>query len=72
MQKAGHRAAVADGSRLAGEHEEGGLEGIFGIVDVPQHAAADAHDHPLVAPEQQLKSTGVPGGGEAPELRGHL
>ncbi len=37
---------------LADEDEEGGLEGIVGVVDIAEHAPADAQDHGAVNADQ--------------------
>src|SRR5262249_50228251 len=49
------RSAFADRGGLADEDEEGGLEGVFGISLVGQHAAADAEHHFPVAAHQTLE-----------------
>ena len=43
-----------DGGRLAGQDEEGGLEGVLGVV-VAEHAAADAQHHRPVPADQRLR-----------------
>ena len=48
-QPAGHRLRVADRAGLPGQHQEGGLEGVLGVLVVVQHAAADAQHHRAVA-----------------------
>ncbi len=37
------------------QHQEGGLEGILGVLGVVQHAPADAEDHRSMPPHQQLE-----------------
>jgi hypothetical protein len=44
-----------DGSGLADEDEEGGLEGIFGIMVIDEDATAHAPDHRAVPPHQGRK-----------------
>ena len=45
-------AAGPDGRRLADEDEEGGLEGVLGVMGVAQDATADAQHHrPMPAHE---------------------
>ncbi len=45
MQEAGDRLGLAERCRLAGEDQEGGLQGVLGVLDVMQHLPADAPDH---------------------------
>ena len=53
MQPAADRAAPADRRGVARQGEECGLEGVFGIVLVVQHAPADAEDQRAVAAHQR-------------------
>src|SRR5262249_46778197 len=65
VQPAGQRRVPADRGGVAGQHEEGGLEGVLRVLVVAQHAAADAHDQGAVAPHQRGESGLVAGGAEA-------
>ena len=47
------RPAPADGPRPAGQHEEDGLEGVFGVVGVVEDTPADPQHHRAV-PDHQL------------------
>ena len=49
-----------DRARLASEDEEGRLEGVLGVVPVPQDAAADTPDHRAVPPDQGRKGVPIP------------
>ena len=49
-----------DRSRLAGEDEEGRLEGVLGVVVVPEDPAADAPDHRAVAMDDRLEDGLLP------------
>ena len=51
---------AADGAGLAGQDEEGGLESIFRVGFVAQHAPADVQDHWAVPPEERSKRRLVP------------
>ena len=46
----------SDRRRLADEDEEGGLEGVLGVVVVAEDTAAHAPDHRAVPPHQGCKS----------------
>src|SRR5262249_31971038 len=48
VQPAAQGAAVADGTSLSRQHEEGGLEGVLGVVAVAEQPAADAEHHRAV------------------------
>ena len=49
-----------DRSRLAGEDEERRLEGVLGVVVVPEDPAADAPDHRAVAMDDRLEDGPLP------------
>jgi hypothetical protein len=55
---------------LAGQYQEGGLEGVVGRVGVAEDAAADAEDHRAVPSDQGGEGEGVAAGGEPPEQFG--
>src|SRR6516165_10382744 len=65
VQPARQRRVPADRGGVAGQHEEGGLEGVLRVLVVAQHAAADAHDEGTVAPYQRGEGGLVAGGAEA-------
>ena len=50
---------------LACEHEEGRLEGVFGVVVIPEDPAADGPDHRAVAMHDRLEDGPLPSGHEA-------
>jgi hypothetical protein len=52
MKPAGQGFMLADGGRLAGQHEEGGLKGVFGVLEVTQDVAANAKYHRSVTLDQ--------------------
>ena len=52
MQPAGQGLRLADRGGIAGQHQEGGLEGVLGIVLVAQDVTADAPDEPSVPLDQ--------------------
>ena len=54
-----------DRSRLAGEDEERRLEGVLGVVVIPEDPAADAPDHRAVAPDDRLEDRLLSPGDEA-------
>jgi hypothetical protein len=56
MQKAAHAFALADGRCSAGEYEEGGLAGIFGVVGMAQNPPADGQHHGSIAADQHSES----------------
>ena len=66
VQPARERVLHPERPRLAGQHEERGLEGVLGGVLVAEHAPADAEDHRPVPLHQglegQLGAVLVPGG----------
>ena len=47
---------LPDGSRLAHQHQEGGLKGVLGVLVAAQDAEADAPDHRTVPAHQGGKS----------------
>jgi hypothetical protein len=55
MQPAADGALDPDRSGLARQQEEGGLEGVVGIVGVVEHAAADGQDHRPMPTDQRLE-----------------
>src|SRR5262245_56154843 len=52
-------------SRLVGEHQEGGLESVLGVVFFPQDPPAHVQDHRPVPLHKRLEGNLVPPGGEA-------
>ena len=54
-----------DRRRLADEDEEGGLEGVLGVVVVAEDAAADAPDHRAVPPHQGFQGRWLSAADEA-------
>ena len=55
MQPAADGAVDPDRGGLAPQQEEGGLEGVVGVVGVVEHASADAQDHRPVPADQGLE-----------------
>ena len=53
------------GGGLAGQDEEGGLEGVLRVVEVAQYAPADAQHHRRVPPHQRREGRLVTVTGEA-------
>src|SRR5262249_36322911 len=51
VKPAGQGLFLPDGSGLLGQDEEGGLEGVLGVVEAPEGAQADAQDHRPVPPQ---------------------
>ena len=45
VEPGAQQVRVADRERLAGEHQEDGLEGVLGMVSVTQQLPADVQDH---------------------------
>ena len=70
VQPIAYQLPAAKGRRPADEHEEGGLERIFGVVDVAQDAPADAQHHRAGTPHQGLEGGIVPAGQEGPKELG--
>jgi hypothetical protein len=60
VQPAAQRLAHRDRSRLAGEHEKGGLEGVLRVLLVAQDAAADTQHHRAVSAQQRLERRRIP------------
>jgi hypothetical protein len=52
MQEAGHALDGPNGSRLPGEHQPDGLEGVLGLVAVAEDSPADAQHEPAVTPDE--------------------
>ncbi len=65
VQPAGQRVPGADRPRLAGQHQEGGLEGVLDVVLVPERGAAGGQDHRPVPRDDRLEGRLVAIGGEA-------
>jgi hypothetical protein len=65
VQPADKASGWPDAGGLFGQDEERRLEGIFGIVPVPQHMLANAQDHRPVAGDQCLKCRRITVGEEA-------
>ncbi len=55
IKPVGEHRRGSDRSRLAGEDEERGLEGVLGIVVVAEDAPADAQDHRPMPPDDRLE-----------------
>jgi hypothetical protein len=64
VQPAGERRAAPERACLPGEGEEGGLEGVLGVLPVAQEPAADAEHHGAVPPDEHLEGGLVAAGGE--------
>src|SRR5262249_49717184 len=64
---AGQGVRFADGAGLAGEQEEGGLEGVLGLVGVAQQSPAHAQHQRAVPEDQGGKGGFLALGGETPE-----
>src|SRR5262249_58784327 len=60
IQPAGDRLAPADATGFPSQREEGGLEGVLGVMGVVEHASAHAEYHALMAPDQQLEGGFIP------------
>src|SRR5262249_22190230 len=67
VERAGQGLALADRAGLPGQEEEGGLEGVLGILLLAQGAAADAQHHRPVPPQQRLERRLVVPGQEGVE-----
>src|SRR5262249_15832382 len=67
VEPGGEALTLADAAGLADEDEEGGLEGVVGLVGVAQHLAADTADERPVAAEEGLEGGRVAAGDEAGE-----
>src|SRR5207249_4128667 len=65
VQPAGEGRLLADSGSLAGQHQEGGLESVLGIMPMTQLAAADIPDHRPVPLYQLGKGGFVTAGGKA-------
>lgn len=59
MQPARQRRSAADGSGLAGERQERGLECVLGQLMVAEYAAADSQHHRTMPPDEQLECVAV-------------
>jgi hypothetical protein len=70
VQPAADRLAASDRRGLARQDQEGGLEGVLGIVGVAEDAAADAEHHRPVAADEGLERRFVARHGEALEQVG--
>ena len=55
VEPASYRLTLADGSSLADKDEEGGLEGVLGILLMIQDAAAYVEDHGSMPPNQHFE-----------------
>jgi hypothetical protein len=64
VQPAAHRLALHDRPRPAGEDEEGGLEGVLGVLLVAEQAPADTQGHGPVTAYQGRERRLVPRGDE--------
>ena len=47
---------MGDGLALPGQHQERRLEGVLGVVMVPEKTSADAPDHRAVTSKEGLES----------------
>jgi hypothetical protein len=56
MQPGTEALAIAERIQPQGEHQKGGLEGVFGIVSVLEHAPANAQDHRSVQRHQGFET----------------
>ena len=65
VQPAGDGLGAADGAGLAGQHQEGGLEGVLAILIVAQLLAANVPDQRPVAGDQGGEGVRVAVGREA-------
>src|SRR5262249_3376485 len=65
VQPAAQGQLAPQGSRLAGQDQEGRLEGVLGLVPVAENALANGEDHGPVPPQQGGEGVAVPGGQEA-------
>src|SRR5262249_7249931 len=54
-QPAADRLTFADGAGLAGEDEEGGLEGVLGVVRVAKETQTEIEYHRPVPPDEDLE-----------------
>lgn len=61
MEPGGEGGGIADRARAAGEHEEGSLERVVGVLDVAEHVPADAQHEPAVPPHQRRERRRVAG-----------
>ncbi|HEX5270403.1 MAG TPA: hypothetical protein VFW33_07955 [Gemmataceae bacterium] len=52
VEPAGHGVGLADGGGFPGQEQEGGLEGVLGVVGVRQRAMADGEHHRAVPPDE--------------------
>src|SRR5262249_47619183 len=64
IQPTAHRLALADGSRLANQHEKRGLKGVFDGLFIREDAAAHPEDHRAKALDQGFKGDLIPIEGE--------
>src|SRR5262249_60601038 len=64
VQPGGHGVALANGCTIACQHEKGRLKGIFGVLLMVQHSAADAQHHWTVAWDKRGERRLVASGGE--------
>jgi hypothetical protein len=55
---------------ISGEHQEGGLKRILGILLVPQHTAADSENDQAVAPDESREGGLIALSGEPPHQLG--
>ena len=55
MEPAADRSVDPDRPGLASQQQEGGLEGVVGIVGIVEDPAADGHDHPPMTLDQGLE-----------------
>jgi len=67
VKPTGQGLSLANGGGLLGQDEEGGLQGVLGVVGIPQGAPADAQDHRPVTAEQRLEGGLVMAAQEGPE-----
>jgi hypothetical protein len=58
MEPGPETIAVPEGACSTGQDEEGGLEGVLGVVLVPEDASAGRQDHGPVLADQGLEGDG--------------
>jgi hypothetical protein len=64
IQPIAQQFALSDGSSLADQNQENGLESILDIVRVAEHATAHAQNHRPMSMHESLESGFIPAGEE--------
>ena len=59
IQPAGQSVSPSDRPGPLHHHQEGGLEGILGVIGIAEDAAADAQHHRPVPRHQRLEGAGI-------------